>query len=104
MHGAAELVTLADVPLPPESPEDTGATGANAETTQQGDAEKDSSDGDTTSKEDYDAEAEEALASTVYRAQQDPLACYDVDVADEEAALQDLKAWLATPPRSEKSV
>jgi hypothetical protein len=51
--------------------------------------------GEATPEEDYDAEAEEALANTVHRAQQDPLACYDVDVGDEEAALQELKEWLA---------
>jgi hypothetical protein len=40
-----------------------------------------------------DLEAEAALLDAVRRGQEDPLAAYDVDVAEETAALRECAAW-----------
>jgi hypothetical protein len=45
-----------------------------------------------------DEATEAAVAAEVQRVQRDPLSCYDVDIRDEEVALQELHAWLLAQP------
>jgi hypothetical protein len=95
MHCTLPTAPCAKLPSPPKDQDDPAVLRSHAaEDIGAADQEEVNDDARGSENEDYDGEAEEVLAHTVYQAQQDPLACYDVDVKDEEGVLQELKAWL----------